>query len=100
MAELFPGLHLPLAGRRRVLRFSMAITAAGPPMWWSYLLVGAGQMLVCLVFGELVSKFPISGGLYPWARRLVGNNHDHQFRRLWNLYRIPVNRARCADCPA
>jgi amino acid transporter len=28
--------------------------------------------LVCLIFGEIVSQFPISGGLYPWARRLVG----------------------------
>jgi len=28
--------------------------------------------MVCLVFGEIVSQFPISGGLYPWARRLVG----------------------------
>jgi len=24
--------------------------------------------MVCLVFGEIVSQFPISGGLYPWAR--------------------------------
>ena len=52
--------------------FTMALTAGGPPMWWSYLLVGMGQMLVCLIFGEVVSQFPISGGLYPWARRLVG----------------------------
>lgn len=52
--------------------FAMALTTAGPPMWWSYLLVGLGQLLVCLVFGEVVSQFPISGGLYPWARRLVG----------------------------
>jgi amino acid transporter len=29
-------------------------------------------MLVCLIFGEVVSQFPISGGVYPWARRLVG----------------------------
>ena len=29
-------------------------------------------MFVCLVFGEVVSQFPISGGLYPWSRRLVG----------------------------
>ena len=28
--------------------------------------------MVCLVFGEIVSQFPISGGLYPWARRLMG----------------------------
>ncbi len=47
--------------------FALALTAGGPPMWWSYLLVGMGQMLVCLVFGEIVSQFPISGGLYPWA---------------------------------
>ena len=33
---------------------------------------GLGQLLVCLIFGEVVSQFPISGGLYPWARRLVG----------------------------
>jgi amino acid transporter len=52
--------------------FALALTTGGPPMWWWYLLVGIGQMLVCLVFGEVVSQFPISGGLYPWARRLVG----------------------------
>jgi amino acid transporter len=52
--------------------FALAITAGGPPMWWGYLAVGLGQLLVCLVFGEIVSQFPIAGGLYPWARRLVG----------------------------
>ena len=41
-------------------------------MWWNYIFVGSGQLMVCLVFGEIVSQFPISGGLYPWARRLVG----------------------------
>jgi amino acid transporter len=41
-------------------------------MWWTYIGVGAGQLMVCLVFGEIVSQFPISGGLYPWARRLMG----------------------------
>jgi amino acid transporter len=52
--------------------FASAFIAGGPPMWWTYLLVGLGQFFVCLVFGEIVSQFPISGGLYPWARRLVG----------------------------
>ena len=52
--------------------FAIAIVAGGPPMFWSYLLVGLGQFLVCLIFGEIVSQFPISGGLYPWARRLIG----------------------------
>ncbi len=52
--------------------FAGAFIAGGPPMWWTYLLVGLGQFMVCLVFGEIVSQFPISGGLYPWARRLMG----------------------------
>lgn len=52
--------------------FALCIVAGGPPMFWSYLLIGLGQLLVCLIFGEIVSQFPISGGAYPWARRLVG----------------------------
>lgn len=52
--------------------FAMALRAGGPPMFWNYLLVGLGQFLVCLVFGEIVSQYPISGGLYPWSVRLVG----------------------------
>lgn len=52
--------------------FASAIVAGGPPMWWTYIAVGLGQLMVCLVFGEIVSQFPISGGLYPWARRLMG----------------------------
>ncbi|GLZ84731.1 amino acid permease [Metapseudomonas resinovorans] len=52
--------------------FGLCLAAGGPPMFWSYLLVGIGQLLVCLVFCEVVSQFPISGGVYPWARRLVG----------------------------
>src|SRR6195256_2518578 len=52
--------------------FAFALATGGPPMFWSYLFVGLGQLLVALVFGEIVSQFPIAGGLYPWARRLVG----------------------------
>src|SRR5579863_4142764 len=48
--------------------FATALAAGGPPMFFSYVFVGIGQMLVCLIFGEVVSQFPISGGLYPWAR--------------------------------
>jgi amino acid transporter len=52
--------------------FQLGFSAGGPPMFWAYLMVGFGQLLVALVFGEVVSQFPIAGGLYPWARRLVG----------------------------
>ncbi|MBI3299922.1 MAG: amino acid permease [Elusimicrobia bacterium] len=52
--------------------FAMALKAGGPPMFWNYLLVGLGQFLVCLIFGEVVSQYPIAGGLYPWTLRLTG----------------------------
>lgn len=52
--------------------FAIALAAGGPAMFWTYLLVGVGQLFVAMVFGEIVSQFPIAGGLYPWARRLVG----------------------------
>lgn len=52
--------------------FALAIQAGGPPMIWNYFFVGLGQFLVCLVFGEVVSQYPISGGIYPWSLRLVG----------------------------
>src|SRR3979490_324946 len=52
--------------------FAFAIATGGPRMFWRYVFVGLGQLWVALVFGEIVSQFPISGGLYPWARRLVG----------------------------
>jgi amino acid transporter len=53
--------------------FSISLAAGGPPFFWSYLAVGAGQLLVCLVFAEIVSQYPIAGGVLPWARRLGGN---------------------------
>ncbi|MFE2184381.1 APC family permease [Streptomyces sp. NPDC059455] len=44
-------------------------TAGGPSIFW-IAIVGIGQFLVALVFGEIVSQFPLAGGLYQWARRL------------------------------
>lgn len=52
--------------------FGFALATGGPPMIWSLLVVGVGQFLVALVFGEIVSQYPIAGGVYPWARRLWG----------------------------
>src|SRR5215470_1063506 len=53
--------------------FSLSLATGGPPFFWSYLIVGAGQALVCLVFCEIDSQYPITGGILPWARRLVGD---------------------------
>jgi amino acid transporter len=52
--------------------FALGLTAGGPMMIWSYILAGIGQLFVALIFGEIVSQFPIAGGIYPWSRRLVG----------------------------
>ncbi|MCM2578971.1 APC family permease [Streptomyces meridianus] len=52
--------------------FGTALAEGGPPMIWAFVLAGAGQFLVALVFGEIVAQYPIAGGVYPWARRLWG----------------------------
>ncbi len=52
--------------------FALSLAAAGPAMIWWLVIVGIGQMLVALVFSEVVSQYPLAGGVYPWARRLWG----------------------------
>lgn len=52
--------------------FALALAAGGPPMIFWLVIVGLGQLLVALVFSEVVSQYPIAGGVYPWARRLWG----------------------------
>ena len=32
----------------------------------------AGQLFVCAVFGNLVSKWPLQGSVYAWSRELIG----------------------------
>lgn len=55
--------------------FAFALATGGPPMIWSFLLVGLGQLMVALVFSEVVAQFPVAGGVYPWARRLWGRKY-------------------------
>ena len=52
--------------------FAIAFAAGGPPMIWSIVIAALGQLLVALVFAEVVAQFPVAGGIYPWARRLIG----------------------------
>ncbi|PFH28818.1 amino acid permease [Burkholderia sp. JKS000303] len=52
--------------------FSTALVAAGPPFFWTMLVVLAGQAFVCLVFAEAASAYPIAGGIYQWARQFGG----------------------------
>ena len=55
--------------------FALAMTLAGPPAIWWILIAAAGQMLVAMVFGEVASQYPITGGLYPWSRILWGKKY-------------------------
>ncbi|GAB3118890.1 APC family permease [Glaciibacter psychrotolerans] len=55
--------------------FALAVSTGGPPSIFWMLIVGSGQMLVALVFGEVVSQYPIHGGIYPWTRRLWGKRY-------------------------
>lgn len=52
--------------------YGLALSSAGPAFWWNFLLVFGGQMLVAMVFAELVSRWPLEGSIYQWASRLLG----------------------------
>lgn len=45
--------------------FALGLATAGPPSIWWFPIVALGQLLVALVFGEVVSQYPITGGIYP-----------------------------------
>ncbi|SEB33191.1 APC family permease [Rhodococcus koreensis] len=53
-----------------VAMFAQGLATAGPPSMFWIIIVGGGQLLVALIFGEIVAQYPIAGGLYQWARRL------------------------------
>ena len=53
--------------------FGLAYSTAGPSFWWNFLIVFGGQLLVAMVFAELVSRWPLEGSIYQWSRRLVGS---------------------------
>lgn len=60
----------PIVGIYSVLAISLI--AAGPVFFWAFPIVLIGQLLVTGVFGELVSKWPLQGSVYAWARELIG----------------------------
>jgi len=62
--------------------FALAISTGGPPSVFWLLIVGGGQMPVALVFGEVVSQYPIPGGIYPWTRRLWGRRYARMSARV------------------
>jgi amino acid transporter len=53
--------------------YGLSLATAGPGFWWTFVVVGCGQMLVALAFAELVSRWPFEGSVYQWTRRLFSD---------------------------
>lgn len=53
--------------------FAFGFSFGGPAFFWTWPLVFAGQYLVALNFAELAARYPISGSIYQWSRRLAND---------------------------
>lgn len=58
--------------------FTFGVQQVGGAIIWSWLLVGAGQLMVALVMADLSNRFPITGYGYQWSSRLT-NPHVGYF---------------------
>lgn len=52
--------------------FGLGYSFGGAAFFWTWPIVFAGQLLVALNFAELAARYPISGCIYQWSRRLGG----------------------------
>ena len=52
--------------------FGFGYGFGGGAFFWTWPIVFAGQFLVALNFAELAARYPISGCIYQWSRRLAG----------------------------
>jgi urea carboxylase system permease len=50
--------------------FAFGFLFAGPAVWWTWLIVFAGQMSVALCFAEMAGQFPLAGSVYNWSKRV------------------------------
>ncbi|HEV2637995.1 MAG TPA: amino acid permease [Actinocrinis sp.] len=57
--------------------FSFGYSFGGPAFFWTWPLVFCGQFLVALCFAELAARYPISGCVYQWSRRLSSGLVGH-----------------------
>jgi urea carboxylase system permease len=52
--------------------FGLGFSFAGPAFFWAWPVVFVGQFMVALCFAELAARYPISGAIYQWSRRVGG----------------------------
>ena len=53
--------------------FFFGFSFGGPAFFWTWPIVFCGQLLVALCFAELAGRYPISGAIYQWSRRLAND---------------------------
>ena len=54
--------------------YGAGLQTAGPAFIWTWPIVGAGQLLLAMVFAKLARRIPLSGSAYQWTRELGGAN--------------------------
>ncbi|MFT4125421.1 MAG: amino acid permease [Gordonia sp. (in: high G+C Gram-positive bacteria)] len=52
--------------------FGLGFGFGGPAFFWAWPIVYAGQFLVALCFADIAARYPISGAIYQWSRRMGG----------------------------
>ncbi len=50
--------------------FYLGYGPGGPAFYWTWPVVFLGQGAVALCFAELAARYPLSGGVYQWSRRI------------------------------
>jgi urea carboxylase system permease len=53
--------------------FAFGFLFAGPSVWWTWLIVLGGQMMVALCFAEMAGQYPLAGSVYNWSKRVAGD---------------------------
>lgn len=52
--------------------FGLGYSFGGTAFFWTWPAVFAGQLAVALCFAELAARYPLSGAIFQWSRRLGG----------------------------
>jgi urea carboxylase system permease len=50
--------------------FGFGFGFGGPPMFFTWLIVLAGQFTVAMCFAELSARYPIAGSVYQWSKQM------------------------------
>lgn len=53
--------------------FGLGFGFGGTAFFWTWPVVLVGQMMVALCFSELAARYPLSGAIYQWSRRMGGS---------------------------